>query len=165
MKKVSLFVLMLFMSLIFSFDIVHAQVPTDDVNKLVQVKGIRQSIRQHLKANQKIEGQIEKKSKQIEKVLVKLPENSVVSQQVIDEQLNPKLEGIMTHLMQIGEYETASWEHLNKGNKQIKNKKYTEGIKNLKQADTALKNKHEVMVRFMEELDDFLVFIDSLQHK
>jgi hypothetical protein len=165
MKKISFFILLLFMSLIFSFDTIHAQVPTDDVNKLVQVKGIRQSIRQHLKANHKLENEIEKKSKQIEKVLVKLPENSLVSQQVIDEEISPKLEGIMTHLMRVGEYETASWEHLNRGNKQIENKKYNAGIKNLEQADTALKNKHEVMIIFKKDLDEFLVFIESLQHK
>lgn len=165
MKKFSLFVLLLFMSLIFSVDIIHAQVLTDDADKLTQIKEIRQSIKQHLKANRKLEKQIERKSKQIEKVLVELPKDSLVPQRVIDEELSPKLEGIMTQLMQIGEYETASWEHLNRGNKQIKNKKYNEGIKNLKQADTALKNKYELMIGFMEDLDEFLVFIDSLQRK
>ena len=165
MKKISLVVLLFFMSLIFSFEIIHAQVQTDASDKLVEIKEIRQSIRHHLKNNKKLEGKIEKKSKQIEKVLVKLPENSLVSQQVVDEELSPKLEGIMTQLMQIGEYETASWKHLNRGNKQLQNKKYDAGIKSLKQADIALKEKNEVMIRFKEDLDEFLVFINSLQHK
>lgn len=165
MKKISLVVLLFFMSLIFSSDIIHAQVETDAADKLAQIKEIRQSIKNHLKNNKKLEGEIEKKSKQIEKVLVKLPENSLVSRQVVDEQLSPKLEGIMTQLMQIGEYETASWEHLNRGNKQLKNKKYDAGIKNLKQADTALEHKNEVMISFKQDLDEFLAFIDSLQHK
>jgi peptidoglycan hydrolase CwlO-like protein len=108
MKKFSLVVLLLFVSFVFSFDIIHAQVQTDSADKLVEIKEIRQSIKHHLKNIKKLEGEIEKKSEQIEKVLVKLPENSLVSQQVVDQELNPKLEGIMTHLMQIGEYETAS---------------------------------------------------------
>jgi hypothetical protein len=165
MKKISLVVLLLFMSLIFSFEIIHAQVQTDVADKLVEIKEIRQSIRHHLKNNKKLEGEIEKKSKQIEKVLVRLPENSLVSQQVVDQELNPKLEGIMTQLMQISEYETASWKYLNRGNKQLQNKKYDAGIKSLKQADIALKDKNEVMIRFKEDLDEFLVFVNSLQHK
>jgi hypothetical protein len=165
MKKFSLVALFLFMSLIFSFEIIHAQVQTNVTDKLIEIKEIRQSIRHHLRSNKKIEGEIEKKSKQIEKVLVRLPENSLVSQQVVDQELNPKLESIMTQLMQIGEYETISWKYLNTGNKQLKNKKYDAGIKSLKQADIALKEKNEAMIRFKEDLDEFLVFINSLQHK
>ncbi len=165
MKKFSLFVLLLFMTLMFSFDIIHAQVSDDDADKLVQIKQIRQSIKHHLKSDEKLENQIERKSKKVERVLVKIRKDNIVSQQIVDEQLSPKLEGIMTQLMQISEYETASWEYLNRGNKQIENKKYSAGIKNLKQANTALKNKHEIMISFREDLDELLVLIDSVQQK
>jgi hypothetical protein len=165
MKKLYIFFLSFFMMLVFSFNSINAQPLNEDSEKLSQIKEIRQSIKHHLKTNEKLETQIMKKSRQIEKLLVKLPQDSHISQEVIDNELTPKLEGIMTELMQIGEYGTASWEHLKKGNNQIKNKKYNAGIKNLQLADKALQNKHELLERFNEDLDSFLLFLKSLQHK
>jgi peptidoglycan hydrolase CwlO-like protein len=165
MKKINIFVLSLLMILIFSFDVIHGQTLANDADKLVQVKEIRQSIKHHLKANEDIENKIERKSRQIDKMLVKLSEDNLIPQKVIDEQLNPRLEEIMTELMQVGKYERAAWRHMKRGNNLVKNKKYNEGIKHLREADTALKNKHEAMMKFAEELDAFLTFLNSLQNK
>jgi tetratricopeptide (TPR) repeat protein len=169
MKKAKIFNLSLFVAIIFFFNIIEvqaiSQIPADNSKELSQIKEIRQSIKHYQKANEKLENKIEIKSKQIEKVLIKLPENSVLSQENVEEQLSLRLEGIMTQLMQIGEYETASWEYLKAGNKQINAKKYNNGIKNLKQAENALKNKNEMLSIFKEDLDAFLVFLNSLQYK
>jgi hypothetical protein len=169
MKKPLLVSFSIFMILVFSFSAINAkvmaQVQNDNSKKLSEIKEIRHSIKLHQKTNEKIEKQIERKSKQVEKILVSLGKSSLVSQQVIEEQLNQKLEVIMTELMQIGEYETASWKHLNAANRQIKAKKYNAGIKNLNLADKNLENKHEALIIFNNELDAFLTFLKSLQYK
>lgn len=169
MKKRLVVSFSIFMMLIFSFSAIDAramaQVESDNSKKLAEIKEIRHSIKLHQKSNEKIEKQIERKSKDVEKVLVSLGQSSLVSQHVIEEQLNQKLEVIMTELMQIGEYETASWKYLNAANRQIKAKKYNAGIKNLNLADKSLVNKHEALIVFNNELDGFLTFLKSLQYK
>lgn len=165
MRRINIFFLSILMILVFTFDTIYAKALIDEADKLSQIKEIRQSIKNNLRANEKIENQIDRKSRQIEKVLVKLSKSNMVSQKVIDEQVNPKLEGIMTQLMQIGEYESSSWENLKKGNNQIRSKKYSIGIKYLKQADADLKNKYNKMVDFKSDLDSFFIFINSLQYK
>lgn len=165
MKKNGVLMMSLIMFFTFSFDIIHAQELSGEAEKLSQIKELRESIKQHLKDNKKIEIQIEKSSKKVEKVLVKLPQNSLVSQEIIDEQISPKLEMIMSQLMQVGEYETSSWKHLNTANRLIKNKKYDAGVKHLGKANADLQEKHELMIVFEQDLEEFLIFINSLQHK
>jgi hypothetical protein len=165
MKKLSLVSLAILTLIIFSFNAIDVKAVGESSEKLAKVKEIRQSIKHHQKTNKKIESDIERKSMQVEKILNSITENSLVSQQFVEEQLNQKLEGIMTDLMKIGEYETAAWKHLKIANKQIKAKKYDTGIKHLSWANENLQNKHEALIVFDNELDILLTFLKSLQYK
>ena len=168
MKKWQLFIVSLLIMLFMSFDVAQAKSyvqQADNTTKLELIKEKRQIVKKHQKANEKLKKQVGRKSKQIDKALIELSESSVVPQKIIEEQLNAKLEGIMSQLMQIGDVESASWKHLNMANKQIEMKKYDAGIKNLDKTITSLETQHELLISFSTSMDELLAFVNSLKNK
>lgn len=169
MKKWRLFVVVLIVVLLTSFQAVKAssttQLVQEKTQKLDQIKEKRRQIKDHLKENQQLEKEVEKKSKKIDKLLVDFSRSKLIQNQSIEEQIMEKLEALMTDLMQIGEVETASWKHLKMANKQIKAENYDLGIKNLDKTISNLLAKHEMLISFSEKLDEFITYLNSLQYK
>jgi hypothetical protein len=163
------FILSLLVILFVSFNNVKAssiiEQPEQGVQKLEQIKEKRADIKKHERLNKKLENQVKKKDQQIDRLLVELYENNLIPQEMIENQMNDKLEFIMSQAMQIGEEDMAYWKHIKKANRQIEAKKYDLGIKNLDYALGNLEKRHEMLINFLKDLDDFHVFLNSLQHK
>jgi hypothetical protein len=169
MSSKKLLVPLLALLLFFSFDVVKAQnslnPSNEDSEKITLAAEKRKIIREHQKANEKLETLIEKKSKKIEKILIELPNNTLIPDEVLQNQLDGKMDFIMNHLMQIGDVELSAWDNLNSGNRLINNKKYDAGLKKLDKSISNLERKHELLNHFITELDELLAFLNSIQNK
>ncbi len=133
--------------------------------KLELIKEKRTRIKELLKENEKLERQIDKKSRQLDKMFVEFFKSSIVPKETVEAQLSGRLEMIMTQLMQIGEAESDSWKNLKTANKHIEAKEYDIGIGYLDSAIENLEEKSGMMMVFGDNLDEFIVFLNSLQYK
>jgi hypothetical protein len=152
-----------------AIDTIHAESAikpaTEATEQQELAKAKRGLIKSHQKSNKKLEKKIEIKSKKIEKILVTLPEDSLIPDSVIESQLGGKMEIMMDHLMQIGEVELSAWDNLKSGNKLIEAKKYSAGLKKLDIAIKNLETKHEMLIVLNQDFDDFIAFLNSIQAK
>lgn len=169
MRLKRLLAVLLVLIIFFSFDTVKAHALLsplgENPQKITLAKEKRAVIKEHQTANKKLEKQIELKSKKLENILVKLPEDNLIPEEVLQNQLGGKMELIMDHLMQIGELELSAWDKLKTGNNLINNQKYDSGLNKLDEAIIDLEQKHEMLVNFIADLDELLTFFSSTQQK
>lgn len=168
MKKNGLIVLSMLMLLFFHFDIAKAQQltpPKNDNAQLMEIKEKRKLITKHLQKNKELENLVEIKSKKVEDLLVKVPENKVIPQAILQNQIGQYMDIIMNHLSRISEQEKIMWESINAANKDINKKNYTSGIKKLDRTIDALEKKYEYLTVFNKDLDDLLSFFSTIQQK
>jgi hypothetical protein len=165
-KTLAIFLVLI---LFFSIDTVKAQTSLaphgENPEKIALAKEKRSVIKELQKTNKKLEKQVEIKSKKLENILVKLPEESLIPEEILQNQLGGKMELIMDHLMQIGEVELSAWDNLKAGNNLINNHKYDVGLKKLNRAISDLEQKHEMLVNFIADLDELITFLSSTQEK
>jgi len=98
-------------------------------------------------------------------MLVEFSKSSIVPKETVEAQLSGRLEMIMTQLMQIGEVESDSWKNLKTANNHIEAKEYDIGIGYLDNAIKNLEEKSGMMMVFSNNLDEFIVFLNSMQYK
>ncbi|WP_127837137.1 hypothetical protein [Clostridium prolinivorans] len=168
MKKYKLCLLLPLVILFFSFDIVSAKslISNEDNNPLIlEIEEKRKLIKKQFEINKNLETKVEKKSKQAEDLLVKVPENAVIPQDILNQQIDERMDVIMNHLYKIGEQERLVWENINAANDNINAKNYSEGIKGLDKTLTALEKKYKYLVEFDADLDDLLSFLSTIDEK
>jgi RNAse (barnase) inhibitor barstar len=141
------------------------EVKAEKVQLMEQIKEKRQIIKQHKKVNAKLEKQVEKKSKDIEVMLVTVGKSNLVLEQQFESKFGERLDVIMDELMGIGNLERAMWKHLKMANRQIKSEKYEAGLKNLDRAINELEKKYKILIELDKSLDELSVFLKSVQYK
>lgn len=165
-KRVLLSMLML---VFFSSNLVYAssiyEMPMENTKHEEHIKEKRNIIKEHKKMNTKLEKQIDKKLKQIEKLFVDLSKSNIAAQEEFEQRLGEKMEVIMDELLSIGEIETSMWDVLKTANRQIKAGKHEAGIKNLDKAIGKLEMKHHKLMELSESLDELITFLKSVQLK
>ncbi|MBL4937288.1 hypothetical protein JK636_16285 [Clostridium sp. YIM B02515] len=169
MRRWQLFILSFLVLIFISCNIESTNAFAKEIDPVAQklelIKEKRAHIKELLKENEKLEKQIDKKSRQVDKILVEFSKSSIVPKETVEAQLSGRLEMIMTQLMQIGEVESDSWKNLKTANNHIEAKEYDIGIGYLDNAIENLEEKSGMMMVFSDNLDEFIVFLNSMQYK
>lgn len=156
------------MLIFFSFDTAKAQTanpPEENSAQLLEIEEKRNIIKEHLQKNKELEDIVEKKSKKVEDLLVKVPEITIVPQELLQSQIEERMDTIFAHLTEISEQEGIMWRSINSGNRDIEAKRYSAGIKKLNKTINALEAKYTHLTEFNSDLDDILAFLSSIQQK
>ncbi len=169
MRKWKLALLSMLMIIFFSSNIVYAksifETTMENPHHEEHVKEKRDMIKHHKKMNKKLEKQIDKKLKEVEKIFIELSNNNIVAQEEFEKNLDKKMNVIMNELMEISEVEMSMWNTLKTANRQLKAGNHESGMKNLNKTIEQLEKKHEMLVKFSQTLDEFIIFLKSVQHK